>query len=63
MISNRTYRLGLGLDKALEELDRCKGSQFDAVVVDCFHGLIDALGKDAFCHEYCSHITNEGGKS
>ena len=63
MISNRTYRLGLGLDKALEELDRCKGSQFDAVVVDCFHGLIDALGKDAFCHEYCSHITNVGGKS
>jgi putative nucleotidyltransferase with HDIG domain len=63
MISNRTYRLGMGIDKALEELNRCKGTQLDADVVDNFNGLIVDIGMDDFCTEYCSHIMNDGGKA
>lgn len=58
MISNRTYRLGLGLDKTVEELNRCKGSRFDATVVEHLLDMIGTLGTDAFGSEYCSHVTN-----
>jgi two-component system, cell cycle response regulator len=33
MVSDRPYRLALGLPAALEELDRCAGTQFDPAVV------------------------------
>lgn len=63
MISNRTYRLGLSLNKAVEEINRCRGNQFDVEVVEHFYGLIDDLGTDEFCSEYCSHVINGGGKA
>jgi HD-GYP domain-containing protein (c-di-GMP phosphodiesterase class II) len=33
MISDRSYRLGMSVDDALAELERCAGSQFDPEVV------------------------------
>ena len=57
MISNRTYRLGLGLDKTLQELQRGKGTQFDPYIVDAFFSMIDRMGKEAFHSLYCSHAT------
>jgi HD-GYP domain-containing protein (c-di-GMP phosphodiesterase class II) len=33
MVTDRPYRLALGLPAALEELERCAGSQFDPAVV------------------------------
>ena len=40
MTSNRQYRKALPLDRALEEQERCKGTQLDANLVDIFHSLI-----------------------
>ena len=57
MISNRTYRLGLGLEKTLNELRKCKNTQFDPEIVDAFFEMIDQLGVDAFQQKYCSHAT------
>lgn len=39
MTSNRPYRMGLERATALEEIDRCAGSQFDPLVVAAFLGL------------------------
>jgi two-component system, cell cycle response regulator len=36
MISNRPYRKGMNMEEALEELQRCSGTQFDPAVVDAF---------------------------
>ena len=55
MISNRTYRLGLGLAKTLQELQRGKGTQFDPRIVDAFFAMIDQMGEDSFRRQYCSH--------
>ena len=57
MISNRTYRVGLGLEKTLRELHRCKNTQFDPKIVDAFFEMIDLLGLDEFRQKYCSHAT------
>ena len=57
MISNRTYRLGLGLEKTLQELQRGKGTQFDPYIVDAFFSMIDRMGEEAFRSMYCSHAT------
>ena len=61
MVSNRTYRKGLGIDRASEELVKCKGAQFDPAVVDGFFSLMDRVGKDEFVKTYCGHVAeNEG---
>lgn len=57
MISNRTYRLGLGLERTLSELRKGKNSQFDPQIVDAFFDMIDQLGVEAFWQKYCSHAT------
>ncbi|MBE6670096.1 MAG: HD domain-containing protein [Ruminococcaceae bacterium] len=56
MVSNRTYRKGLGIDKATDELLKCKGGQFDPDVVDAFFRLMNRLGKEEFMKTYCEHI-------
>ena len=56
MVSNRTYRKGLGIDKATDELLKCKGGQFDPDVVDAFFTLMNRLGKEEFMKTYCEHI-------
>lgn len=48
MMSNRTYRRGLGFDKTLEELKRGKGTQFDPKIVDAFISLIEKNGREKF---------------
>jgi hypothetical protein len=42
MLSDRPYRRALSAEEAIEELRRCKGTQFDPEVVDRF---IDLLGR------------------
>ena len=59
MISNRTYRQGLGSDKTLQELIKGKSAQFDPEIVDALFDLIEQMGTGAFCEAYCSHsLTN-----
>jgi putative nucleotidyltransferase with HDIG domain len=48
MMSNRTYRRGLGFDKTLDELKRGKGTQFDPKIVDAFISLIEKNGREKF---------------
>lgn len=36
MVSNRPYRKAMSNKEAVEEILRCRGSQFDPVIVDCF---------------------------
>jgi putative nucleotidyltransferase with HDIG domain len=55
MISNRAYRKGLGFDATMAEIERCKGAQFDPIVVDALYRLIDRLGKNEFLSRYCSN--------
>lgn len=56
MVSNRTYRKGLGLDRACDEIAKHKGAQFDVFAVDSFFKLLNRLGRDAFTKVYCDHI-------
>lgn len=56
MVSNRTYRKGLGLDKACSELEKHKFAQFDPNAVDAFFRLIEKLGREEFKKEFCDHI-------
>ena len=53
MISNRSYRKGLGFDKTMAEVERCSGSQFDPQVVVALTSLIDRLGVENFIKIYC----------
>ncbi len=43
MTSTRSYRAARTVEEAVEEVKRCRGSQFDAVMVDA---LVKALAKD-----------------
>ena len=54
MISNRTYRQGLGFDKTISELIAGKNTQFDSRIVDVLLGLIDKMGREAFEEDYCN---------
>jgi diguanylate cyclase (GGDEF)-like protein/putative nucleotidyltransferase with HDIG domain len=47
MTSDRVYRSALPPDQAREELRRCAGSQFDAIVVEAFLRLLDREGPAA----------------
>ena len=52
MISNRTYRSGMAFERAVGELVRGKGGQFDGQVVDAVLGMIDRMGMEAFEQAY-----------
>ena len=60
MVSNRTYRRGLGFDTAVGELIKGKGEQFDEMVVDSFMRLVEKLGREEFIKTYCSHTSEIG---
>jgi HD-GYP domain-containing protein (c-di-GMP phosphodiesterase class II) len=36
MVSERAYKPGRSIEEALEELRRCRGTQFDPDIVDAF---------------------------
>ena len=39
MVSDRVYRKGCSYQKALEELERCAGTQFDPMIVEAFKAI------------------------
>ncbi len=41
MVADRPYRQGMAPDAARDELERCRGSQFDSDVVDAFLAALD----------------------
>jgi hypothetical protein len=47
MTTTRSYRGARTIEDAVHELRRCKGSQFDPVMVECLVEAIDAQGWDA----------------
>ena len=55
MTSNRQYRKGLGIDKAMDELIRGKGTQFDSDIVDVMIDLIESTGREAFFQKYLEY--------
>ena len=59
MISNRTYRLGLGLEKTLEELRKGSGTQFDPAIVEVFFAMIQQMGTETFHSLYCAHAHSD----
>jgi len=60
MMSNRTYRRGLGFEKTLEELEKGKNTQFDPRLVDAFMRLVDKKGRAYFELLYgCDTDTNQ----
>lgn len=52
MMSNRTYRKGMGLDRTLDELEKGRGTQFDPNIVDVFMRLIEKNGRERFDRMY-----------
>ncbi len=50
MTSDRSYRKALSIQVAISELNRCKGTQFDAQVVEAFLKLNDRFGGDIVAH-------------
>ena len=52
MMSNRTYRRGLGFDKTMDELVKGKGTQFDPTIVDAFLKLVEKSGRAKFERMY-----------
>lgn len=57
MISNRTYRQGLSLEKTLQELHKGKSTQFDPQVVDALVSMLQQMGEASFRENYCSHTS------
>ncbi|MCQ2515333.1 MAG: HD domain-containing protein [Saccharofermentans sp.] len=43
MVSNRPYRKGMSIDKAIAELKHCAGTQFDPKIVDEFVNMIPEI--------------------
>lgn len=56
MISNRTYRRGLGFEKTMEELQKGKDTQFDGKIVEAMQKYVEKLGREQFEATYCNHI-------
>ena len=56
MISNRTYRRGLGFEKTMEELQKGKNTQFDGKIVETLQRYVEKLGREQFEATYCIHI-------
>lgn len=54
MISNRTYRKGLGFERTMAELNAGRNTQFDSHIVDALLRLIDKMGREKFEEVYCT---------
>ena len=57
MMSNRTYRKGLGFDKTVDELIKGKGTQFDPNIVEAFMTLVEKNGHAKYERMY----SDDGG--
>jgi putative nucleotidyltransferase with HDIG domain len=57
MMSNRTYRKGLGFDKTVDELIKGKGTQFDPNIVEAFITLVEKNGHAKYERMY----SDDGG--
>ncbi len=58
MTSRRNYRRNLSMDEAIDELNRCSGTQFDPTIVDIFARTISDFSPtdSVFTDEYLDHI-------
>jgi putative nucleotidyltransferase with HDIG domain len=54
MVSDRTYRKGMSISKAIEELRRCSGTQFDPVLVEYFVEIIESGALQIAQRETCT---------
>ena len=52
MISNRTYRQGLGFEKTMAEMEKGRNTQFDSQVVDALLRVVEKNGQEAFMRKY-----------
>ena len=52
MMSNRTYRRGLGFDKTMDELVKGKGTKFAPAIVDAFLKHVEKSGRAKFERMY-----------
>ncbi len=48
MATNRPYRDALVVQEIVEEIGRCKGSQFDPYIADSFIGMLKDGGYDRY---------------
>jgi HD-GYP domain-containing protein (c-di-GMP phosphodiesterase class II) len=48
MTSDRIYRKAIGHDRAMEQLNKYKGAQFDPKIVRALEQVVQKKGKDAF---------------
>ena len=48
MTSDRIYRKSIGHDRAMDQLNRFKGLQFDPTIVRCLQRIVEKKGADAF---------------
>ena len=55
MTSDRQYRKGLGIDKAIEELIKGRDTQFDGDIVEVMIDLIEKTGREAFYQKYLEY--------
>jgi diguanylate cyclase (GGDEF)-like protein/PAS domain S-box-containing protein len=46
MVSERSYRQAMTVERAIEELHRCAGTQFDGAVVDAFARVVERPRRD-----------------
>ncbi|MDQ8046434.1 MAG: HD-GYP domain-containing protein [Solirubrobacteraceae bacterium] len=62
MTTNRAYRRGMSREKAIEELYRCSGEQFDPQVVDALVWVLSEMGEPATVASITSTPAGSSGR-
>jgi len=65
MTADRPYRQGLGVEAAIEELNRCAGSQFDTRIVEVFIEVVEDLERagEAVTGDEAEEISSEEARA